>query len=634
MGRSGSMHSMRLIVATLASVVLYIAAADVAPLKIDSPSGTVVGHYSTLSTGDEVRQFFGMRYAQPVIGDKRWKPALPGYTWAGELIANASGPGCPQLYDANEPVTMGRVDEDCLYVNVITPKFPKSDKLPVYMYIYGGSFTNGETSFYSEGGLGSNIPAANQDIVMVVFNYRLGPFGYLAMEELEDEDSAFKSSGNLGQQDQRAAMQWVQANIEAFGGDKHQVTIAGESAGAISIVGHVTSLQTTEGLFQGTYIESGTSSGGQFAEKADAQKNGAMFKQCAFTFLSSKYYTGPSLNTTDCSTESPAAEQLRCLRAVRWIDLLYLTKLVSANDTDVASTFKSCREGFKWTPVIDGYEWDHTPAEMAQKGQIAKNVTVLLGSVANEGSLFTLGLLLSKKLPSKLEVDALLAAVFSFLGHGIAPLKGLKAIELYHPSQYEDKYGNLSSWAALSDLGGDAMLFCPSRAFARALAAHDTPVYMYEYMRHPSCWTSTFPPISNNLDKLGVFHEADLPYTFNLTHVGGAITTKCNASAGNPYDPYQCLQCGPGRHIVSNVSCATEPAVAHNVFGYLTNMARHLNPNFDGATEWPLFNTNEDRIGINATAQLLQGPFASERCDFWDTVDVSALYKLLIKLGI
>ena len=83
------------------------------------------------------------------------------------------------------------------------------------------------------------------------------------------------------------------------------------------------------------------------------------------------------------------------------------------------------------------------------------------------GSLFTLGLLLSKKLPSKLEVDALLAAVFSFLGHGIAPLKGLKALELYHPSQYEDQYGNLSTWAALSDIGGDAMLFCPSRAFAR-----------------------------------------------------------------------------------------------------------------------------------------------------------------------
>jgi len=626
------MHSLEMrLLATLASIVL--AAADLAPLKVQSLSGTVVGHYATLTTGDEVRQFFGMRYTHPVVGANRWQPSVPGYTWAGELIANASGPACPQLYNANEPVTNGRVDEDCLYLNVITPKFPKRDKLPVYMYIYGGSFKNGETSFYSEGGLGSNLPAANQDIVMVVFNYRLGPFGYLAMEELEAEDPSFTSSGNLGQQDQRAAMQWVQDNIEAFGGDKNRVTIAGESAGAISIVGHLTSLQTTKGLFQGTYIESGTSSGGQFAEKVDAQKNGAVFKQCAFTLLTSKYYTGPTLNTTGCSTEAPAADQLHCLRAMRWIDLLYMTQLVTLNNTDIASTFKSCRSGFIWSPVIDAYEWSDTPAEMAQSGQIAKNVTVLMGSVANEGSLFTLDLLNSKKLPSKLEVDAILAAVFSLLGHGFAPLKGLKALELYHPSQYQERYGNLSSWAALSDIGGDAMLFCPSRAFARALAVHGTRVYMYEYMRRPSCWTSTFPPISDNLDKLGVFHEADLPYTFNLTHVGGSITTKCNASAGNPYDPYQCLQCGPGRDL-PNPPCATEPNVARNVFGYLTNMVRHLNPNFDDATEWTLFNTNEDRIGINATAQLLPGPFASDRCDFWDTVDVTALYKLLKKLGL
>jgi len=617
--------------------------ADPAPLTLRTPSGTVTGQYGSAENGAPVRQFFGMPYAQPPTGPNRWKPAQTPVSWTGVLVANTSGPACPQLYDANEPILTSAaklMDEDCLYIDVITPKHPSSASLPVYVYLYGGSFLSGESGFYAEAklqrpdgslysGLGSAHAAA--DMIFVVFNYRLGAFGYLSMEELSTEDAGFNSSGNYGQQDQRAALQWVQDNIAAFGGDPNKVTVAGESAGAISIVGHLTSLKTPVGLFRSAYIESGTPSGGQFTTKPDADSTGENFKSCSFTFLSSKYYSGPAINRSLCSLSAPATQQLDCMRSIRWIDILYMTTLVKSKDTEVASLFSECKGGFGWTPVMDSYEWDTLPLAMAQRGQIVGNVTVLMGNVANEGTLFALSTLLNKKVPNALEVDALLAAVWSLLGHGVKPAQGWEALMLYHPSQFKSQYGKwgLDNWGAIAALAGDGLLFCPSREFERALVSHGVPTYVYEFLYRTKCWTPVNPPIANNVDKLGAFHESDFPYTFN-TSIPSQQTHTCNASS--PYDPYAVIQCGGGTG--RKIPCHPDESVRFSVFNYLTNFVKKSDPNFAGGVHWPLFNINEDRIGINDTTRLLPGPFASKQCDFWKPIDIIAFYNLLKKVGL
>ncbi len=205
------------------------------------------------ATADGVISFKGVPFAKPPLGQLRWKPPQPLARWQGVRQATSYGPDCMQEPFPGDAAPLGVTpSEDCLYVNVWLPaKAPGGKQLPVMVWIYGGGFVNGGGSpqVYD----GSQF--ARQGIVLVSFNYRLGILGFFAHPALTAEQPRFPAV-NYGIMDQIAALKWVQRNIAAFGGDPHNVTIFGESAGGMSVNMLLTS-PLVRGLFQKAIIESG-----------------------------------------------------------------------------------------------------------------------------------------------------------------------------------------------------------------------------------------------------------------------------------------------------------------------------------------------------------------------------------------
>jgi len=179
-----------------------------------------------------VRSFKGIPFAQPPVGDLRWREPQPVKNWTGVRKADKFGPRCMQHAGPNADFWFRSdgMSEDCLYLNVWTPAKSERERLPVLVYIFGGGLQNGDGSEPRYDG--ENM--ARHGMVAVTLNYRTNVFGFFAHPELTKE-SPHHASGNYGLLDQVAALEWVQRNIAAFGGDPKRITIAGESAGSTSV---------------------------------------------------------------------------------------------------------------------------------------------------------------------------------------------------------------------------------------------------------------------------------------------------------------------------------------------------------------------------------------------------------------
>jgi para-nitrobenzyl esterase len=193
----------------------------------------------------------GVPFAAPPVGDLRWRPPAPVTPWTGTRKAEAFAPACMQAGVSMPGETPPSVSEDCLYLNIWTPAKSAQERLPVIVWIYGGGYINGSASMPLYWG----DQLAHKGVIVVTIGYRLGPLGFLAHPELTRE-SAQHSSGNYGLMDQIAALEWIQRNIAAFGGDPKNVTIAGQSSGAIS-VSILMASPLAKGLFQRAVGESG-----------------------------------------------------------------------------------------------------------------------------------------------------------------------------------------------------------------------------------------------------------------------------------------------------------------------------------------------------------------------------------------
>src|ERR671926_431590 len=200
-----------------------------------------------------VRAFKGIPYASAPVGELRWRPPQPVKAWEGVRRAEKFGPRCmqhPVFGDMN--FRSDGMSEDCLYLNVWTPAKSAREKLPVLVYFYGGGFIAGDGSEPRYDG----EALARRGIVTVTLNYRLGLFGFFAHPELSKE-SPQHASGNYGLLDQAAALRWVHDNIAAFGGDPRRVTVAGESAGSVSVSAQMAS-PLSKDLIAGAIGESGS----------------------------------------------------------------------------------------------------------------------------------------------------------------------------------------------------------------------------------------------------------------------------------------------------------------------------------------------------------------------------------------
>ncbi|ASU34673.1 carboxylesterase/lipase family protein [Mucilaginibacter xinganensis] len=230
----------------------------------------------TFNQATQVRSFKGIPYALPPIGDLRWKEPQPPANWTGVLKADHFSHMPMQKHFFSDMIFRAdTMSEDCLYLNVWTPAKTGKDKLPVLVYFYGGGFVGGDGSESRYDG----ESMAQKGIVTVTINYRLGIFGFFSHPELTQE-SPHHASGNYGLLDQNAALKWVQANIAAFGGDSKRVTIAGESAGSISVSAQMVS-PLSKDLIAGAIGESGAMIKPTLPATplANGEKNGVSFAE-------------------------------------------------------------------------------------------------------------------------------------------------------------------------------------------------------------------------------------------------------------------------------------------------------------------------------------------------------------------
>lgn len=301
-------------------------------VQVKTANGILKG--TTETSG--IRSFKGIPFAKAPVGDLRWKEPQPSENWVGVRKADHFGANAMQKKIFGDMLFRSSgMSEDCLFLNVWTPAKSSAEKLPVLVYFFGGGFVAGDGSEARYDG----ESMAKQGIVTLTVNYRLGVFGFMAHPELTKE-SPHHASGNYGLMDQNAALKWVQQNIAAFGGDPKRVTIAGESAGSISVFAQMAS-PLSKNLIAGAIGESGAMINPTAAPVSleQAENKGVAFAQKA--------------NVTSLSA----------LRALSANDLL-----------DAASQHGA----FSVSAAVDGYFFPKLPVKIFEAGEQAK-VPLLAG---------------------------------------------------------------------------------------------------------------------------------------------------------------------------------------------------------------------------------------------------------------
>jgi len=251
---------------TLIATALF--ALGTAYAAIDDPVHLDAGMVSGAATSTpDVRAFKGIPFAAPPVGDQRWRAPKPAAHWEGVHKADDFGPVCMQA--GNQ-----KMSEDCLYLNVWTGAKSAGEKRPVMVWIYGGGYNNGSGSQPMYDG----EAFAKKGGIVVTINYRLGVFGFFSHPELTKESDR-RGAANFGVMDSIAALQWVQKNIAAFGGDPKRVTIMGESAGA-GLVANLMTVPQAKGLFERAIGESSAWSTARLAHLdtlAEAEEAGVKY---------------------------------------------------------------------------------------------------------------------------------------------------------------------------------------------------------------------------------------------------------------------------------------------------------------------------------------------------------------------
>jgi para-nitrobenzyl esterase len=289
-----------------------------------------------------ISMFKGVPFAQPPVGDLRWKAPQPVKNWEGTLKADhfSARPMQLPIYSDMNFRSAG-ISEDCLYLNIWTPAKTGNEQLPVLVFFYGGGMKAGDASEYRYDG----ESMARKGIVAVTVNYRLGVFGFLAHPELSQE-STFHGSGNYGLMDQTEALRWLHKNIASFGGNPDNITIAGESAGSSSVCAQIVS-PLARNLFAGAIGESGS-----------------ILKINSVIKLKEAEQIGLAFSKT------VAANSLKELRAMP------AEKLLNA-------TAKPGRDDFPLD--IDGYFFPESPVTLYKTGRVAK-VPVIIGWNSEESN--------------------------------------------------------------------------------------------------------------------------------------------------------------------------------------------------------------------------------------------------------
>ncbi|GAB7071997.1 carboxylesterase family protein [Mycobacterium hodleri] len=420
------------------------------PALANTATGTVRG-----TVAPDHRLFAGIPYAAPPVGPLRWQPPAPAQSWPGVRDATHTGPRCMQ--DGSD-LEMGRqTSEDCLTLNVWTPP-PSDAKRAVMVWIHGGAFINGSSGIYD-----SRWLATRGDVVVVTLNYRLGALGFLAHPALGPPGAV----GNYGLADQQAALRWVHDNIANFGGDPDAVTIAGESAGGMSVCDHLVA-PGSEGLFRAAIIQSGPCQA-QLA-LPDAQRASVDYARAA-----------------GCGDMRTVAACLRALPAEKLRKPVWYYRI---GDDALSGPVT----GTKVLPV--------DPMTEIAEGRAAK-VPVLIGTNHDEFTLFVaLEYLRQKKPYTEAQYPQLLAQTFG---------RHAAEVATHYPLS---RYGG-SVPLAYSAAVTDGVFACVADRITEGLAKEDS-VYAYEFDDRGA---PAPDPLRNLPFPVGASHSLELRYLFDI---GGA----------------------------------------------------------------------------------------------------------------
>ncbi|MGW0751547.1 carboxylesterase/lipase family protein [Streptomyces sp. NPDC002587] len=435
-----------------------------------SRSGTVVRTDHGLIRGvshGSYTTFDGIPYAAPPTGPLRWQAPVPAATWRGVRDATRPAQRCVQMPAPAAGAVLG--SEDCLYLNVTTPapKPAAGRKRPVLVWMHGGAFLGGSGSDYGAGQL-----AVRGDTVVVTVNYRLGIFGYFGHPGLG-------SAPPFGLADQQAALRWVRANAERFGGDPGSVTLFGESAGALSICAHLTS-PTAAGLFQRAVLQSGS---------------------CLTSFPRGALGPGtpayePFAAQRDVDTAgAEAARQLGCT-AGGGDEVVACLRGQSTDRLATAQLMQSFNR-----PAFGNALLPVAPAQAWASGRFHR-VPVMQGTNHDEMRMFV-GLSLAA-FPIRTEDDYRARLVDAF-GPAAAP-----AVEARYPAAHHATPA--LAWAAVLT---DRSLTCTTLAAGRAVAAHapGLPLYGYEFSDPAAPVLAGLP--ANPGFPYGAAHGFEMPFLFS-----------------------------------------------------------------------------------------------------------------------
>lgn len=408
-----------------------------------------------------LKTYLGIPYAAPPVGTLRWAPTAEVESWEGVRSAKKVGSPCVQVrgmnhfYDSN----IEGMSEDCLFLNIWTPAESVEDKLPVMVWIHGGAFVQGNGGDWD----GANL--SQKGVIVVTINYRLGPFGFFAHPELTAENAGL-GSGNQAFFDQIAALQWIQDNIQKFGGDASNVTIFGESAGSWSM-----SVLQASPLARGLFHKVIGQSGARFLPM--------WYRSRASNYAPSAESYGKELARVFSPDRDLTLEGLRSLPA---------SQIIAAYESNPEILFN-----FDALAIVDGQVLPEEVDAIFSKG-LQADVPVLIGSNEDEAVTFAPDVV-DPTIAESADYRVLLAQ----LGDKLLPEAGEPILELYPANSLEEAR---QSWIELHT----DVVFSQSMVYwANKMSNVSSDTFLYWWNWHPSIKGST---------AYKAFHAAELSYVF------------------------------------------------------------------------------------------------------------------------
>lgn len=503
-------------------------------IEVETENGTLVGkqHQGLL-------KFLGVPYAQSPQGALRWQAPQPHPSWESPREAYYQPQACVQ---GGSPTAALGSQENCLHLNIWAPD--TEGPHPVMLWIHGGGFLIGSANEIQYDGA---YLAKSQDVVVVSINYRLSFLGFLSLPQFEGTPT-HNVNGNQGLLDQLAALQWVKNNVNAFGGSPDNITVFGESAGSISTCVLLAS-PLTDGLINKAIMQSGSCDTFPTTSKAAAEQAGVEF-----------------ITDIGCIDDT---DPLQCARKLSHQQLQ--SKLgVKPNELlreDVSNW------AFFPTPTLDDHLLPKLPMTLLAESEKEQPISLILGTNADEGSLFV-GMQDHAGTPE------------GYL-QSLTELQGEQAAAIAELYPFEDFS---SSGEAISQITSDGVMTCRSRGMAD-IWSQNNPVYFYHFTQTVSAPLMGIFELAftENAADLGTFHASEIPYVFGINGFLGQLKTPA------------------------------QKATSHAIMNYWGNFARTGNPNSQdqALNNWPLYSSAQpDYLIINPDLQSatdLRGRY----CEYW-----------------